>query len=247
MKNRFVAALLFLALLVVPHTSHSQALPAGAAAKFSWEPLWMRSTSAASVAQVTDWSFGGPGGVPGFADSVVFRRSASATNRDTSAAYPSSRFLWPPKIGGGNASGVALSDTTLHAPWISVRVKQDTLLYSWSGGTAMDSLFFAVQWSPNGTNWISVNAAPTRAYETTNGGADENGLVPVLIGPYGEPAAGADVATAYLGCVASIAPVNSSYNINQTLCLCEGWIRFIFVFDGTGQFKPEIGSWKIDS
>lgn len=234
-----------LSLAILPAIASAQGVAGNAAkSQFTWKPLMMRNTSAASVAQQLNWAQGGGGAQSGFADSSVFRRGVSATGRDTSIAFSVKDLYFPPHL-GPNGSAVAVSDTVMHTPWVSIRVRQDTTSYSWSGATAMDSIYVAAQWSPNGINWISVNGTPTRAFETTNGTADENGITPVLVGPFGEPAAGADVATVYLGCVPALAPVNSSYILNQTLCLCEGFVRFIFVLDGTGQFAPEIGSWQV--
>ena len=249
MKNRFVAALLFLALLVVPHTSHAQSVSTGKA-KFSFAPLYMRNTSAASVAREVDWTKGAPGApAPGFVDSVTFSvGAATATDRDTTVAISTASLPMPPHSTTTAGGTTSLIDTTFASrmPWIAIRVRQDTTRYSFSGTSTMDSFYVAAQVSYDGVTWLNVNGTPTVTFETTNGAAGADGTVPVLAGPYGEISAGADAATATFDCLTNLITrvSNSGWIINRSLCMANAMVRFLVNMDGSGQYVVELGSWK---
>lgn len=235
--KRFVFPLLALFMLV-PALALCQQI-AGMDAKLAWHTFEMRSTSAASVTQDKNWAkYAGA-----FTDSGVFRRGTGLTVYDTTKAYHVSTWKFPPTL--ASRPGLALSDTTMVAPWMVIRVRQDTTQYSWSGAVVMDSVYFGAQVSyDGGINWNSLSTATTKNFGAAFFTAGEDGLAPVAL-IMAEPSPGADAAMVSLGCVPSLFSANntSAWVLNTTLCMCNALVRFIFAVDGTGQFVAEYASW----
>jgi len=233
--KRFLPLLLVLLSLPVC-TIAQETTPQGA--EIQWEPLVMRSTSAASVARNAFWP--SAKGSSGFADSIVFRRGVDTrTVYDTTMGYHASYFRFPPTF--GQVLQNALVDTTT-TPWLMVRVRQDTLQY---GGTTitsgLDSVRVGAQVSPDGINWTSVSGTPTQRFDTVFMTSGQDGVqAATLIGVEDNP--GADLASVKLSCHPSQAAVDD-HIINRTLCLCGQYIRFIIGGGYSGQFVVEAGRW----
>jgi len=239
--KRFAAFLVVLAVLL-PLQSHAQGLSQSYDWKtiMTWRPMWMRGTSASTVAQNRVWSAGGftGGQTQGFVDSIAFRKIGTLTAYDTSAAFPREHFHYPPQIGA--AMGAAVQDSIF--PWIVVRVRQDTLSYSWTGATGLDSVRVAIEYSYDGVDWFSCSGTNTYRHDTVFLTTGADGLQsPTLIGVEGTP--GEDAVVIPFQCRLSQFKANS-FITNVSACVAGNFLRFIVGGDGIGQFKAEYASWK---
>lgn len=210
-------------------------------ARLSFSAIVMRSTNASLVARNPFWP--AKTNSVGFLDSTVFRRAASLTAYDTSAAYLTADFPFPPNF-GPTVANVSTTDTS-SVPWFMIRVKQDTTSAQWatSGMTSasLDSFRVAVEHSYDGVTWFSCPGTPTRRFDTVYMTSGQDGLQsPTLIGVEGSP--GEDAGLIQFSCVPSTATTNA-FIVNRSLCLTGEWVRFIFGGDVNGQFAPEIGTW----
>ena len=165
--KRFLAVFLTalcLAISIHPTPVFAQAaVGVPSTASFEWQPLWMRNTSALSIARQANWAIGSPGGyqTPGFADSTVWRKVSGQTVYDTTAAYDLRRIPYNPQF--GNTTQNALTDSSA-VPFIGLFFKQDTLAYSFTGTSTGDSLYIGAEVSSDGINWQSVVGTQTLAF-----------------------------------------------------------------------------------
>ena len=243
-KRAFHAVLLLFALLapfLAYTSSFSQDLTA-VKGKLQWEPLWIRSTTAAStVVREQNWAKGGHGQpVTGFGDSVVIRRAGALTAYDTSAAYRTELFAFPSNLGPSLSN--ALVDTS-SVPWLFIRLRQDSISFGTPTLThGLDSIRVAAETSQDGINWFSCPGTNTRRFDTVFLTSGQDGLQnPTLIGVEASP--GEDAAFVTLSCHPSQA-VTNSFILNRTLCMAGAYVRFIFGGDYNGQFVAEMGRWQ---
>lgn len=248
------------ALLALPAMAFAQRV--SPASQWDWHDLEIRTTTAAASVPAEDsWI---KDSSPAFADSLVFRKGpATRTLVDTTVAFRTNRFWYPPTYGSRGAQGggraQALSgmqalpggtdssivDTTDKSPWIAIRVRQDTTSYSFTGSSGdLDSMFVGAQISYDGINWLSVSGSPTRAFiANPTGVSGTDGLaIPCVVGI--EPSVGADVSTVVFEAQPSIHKMGNAFIINRTLCAAGAWVRFIIgINDATGQWRAEIAHW----
>ncbi len=209
---------------------------------FDWQTLWMRNTSAASVAQQLNWTTKGSCTTcspSGFADSSVFRRGATtATVYDTSRALRLLDIPWAPNF--GNVQQSALTDSS-SLPWLFARVRQDTTSYSFTGSSSLDSVRVAAEVSLDGITWFSCQGTNTQRFDTIYMTSGQDGLQsPTLIGVEASP--GEDMAQFVFKCHPSTT-VDNARITNRSLCMYNGYVRLIVGMDASGQFAVDIGTW----
>lgn len=198
-------------------------------ARITSQRIFFRTTSAASVA-AGDWI--DPQGSAGFADSSVFRQIATATNEDTSMAYPLEMFstnypAWQPNI------GATVVDDSCGIAWLLLTVTTNQTEYSWSGTSALDSIYVGAQVSVDGTTWSNVAGTPTQDFFAATA-SPLDGLVCLTAI---EQATGANFASVMLDCEAGVTSKATRLIINRNLCAQPGWVRFLVSTGaGTGQF-----------
>lgn len=212
---------------------------------FDWQTVYMRNTAAPTgvTARDPNWTTRGScqGCSPtGFADSTVFRRGATtATVYDTSRAISFSTLPWAPNF-GNVAMNAAATDTT-YMPQFYLRVLQDTTSLAFSGSSALDSVRVAVEVSYDGINWFSNQGTNTQRFDTVYMTSGQDGLQsPTLIGV--EASAGEDMTQFVFKCHPQLTTDNARIT-NRSLCLYNGWARFVVGMDASGQFKLELGTW----
>ena len=235
--KRFIFSAALAALFVVPLAA--QSAPRGMTVR----RLEMRTTVAAATSAMVPWTVFRNAA---FLDSVVFRKGAATrTLFDTTQAIATSDLPWPP---GHENRTMAVIDTLNSEPWIILKVKPDSLFGAFTGTTGLDSLIVGVEYSHNGVQWIGATGTPTRAFlaEAPIPIASD-GVTPVPL-TKGEPTGAADDAIfVTFQCHPQIAEIIANHAkaiANRTLCLEEGYIRFIIgVSDGSGQFVAELWHW----
>ena len=208
-----------------------------------WNTLYMRNTSAASVARDPNWTTKGSCQTcapSGFADSSVYRRGATTrTLYDTTRAVRLPDVPWAPNF-GNVAMNAAATDTT-YLPSFYLRVKQDTTSYSFSGTSGLDSVRVAAEVTYDGINWFSCQGTPTQRFDTVFMTSGQDGLQsPTIIGVEASP--GEDMAQFVFKCHPSTC-VDNVRIVNRSLCLYNGWTRFIIGGAASGQFTVEMGTW----
>lgn len=212
--------------------------------RLEFETVYMRNTTAASaVARNPFWT--APislNGANGFTDSLVFRRGATTrTVYDTTVAFPTAKFNYPPNLGRTATSAVL--DSTDN-PWLVLRVSQDTTSYSFAGtsGGAADSIRFAAEYSYDGINWFSCTGTPTVRFDVVFMTSGQDGLQsPTIFGVEASP--GEDAVTVVLRAHPG-ALAGNAFIVNRTLPYAGKWCRFIVGGAYSGQYKFEIASWQ---
>ncbi|MGQ0721015.1 MAG: hypothetical protein ACT4PE_05505 [Candidatus Eiseniibacteriota bacterium] len=222
-RNTWFTALLTAAVLL------AAVFAATASADIKSEDLFFRTTNANAATSALPWTL--PQGHSYFSDSSVFRQIATATNEDTTMAYPISRFIkkWP-NIPVTAAAAV----DSMAQPWMILTVASSTSDYSWSGTNALDSIYISAQVSIDGSTWTNVDGTPTREFfAATASPIDGNPCLTAI-----EQNAGANFATVTLGCAPKLQSKADRLVINQNLCAQPGWVRFLVSTGaGTGQFR----------
>ena len=242
MRKRTLLLLLPLLALATPaHAQRATGIPQYGV--FQWDRLYVRNTAAATVAHNPNWATTNAGCITcsptGFADSSVFRRGATTlTAYDTTRAIRLQDVQWSPNFGATPSN--ALTDSS-SLPWLFLRLGQDTTSYSFSGTSALDSARIAVEVSQDGITWHSCQGTPTQIFDVNFMTAGQDGLQsPSLIGVEQSP--GEDMVQFVFKCHPSTA-VSNSRIANRSLCMYNGWARFIIGMDGSGQFKVDAGTW----
>ena len=237
--KRFVLCAVLAALFVV-----SAAQAAGMKAR----ALEMRTTVAAASVAMAPWTKFRDAA---FTDSSVFRKGAATrTLFDTTQAIHTSELPWPPSFYARTAFA-AVSDTATSEPWIILKVKPDSVSYSFSGTSGLDSLIVAVEYSEDGVQWVGATGTPTRAFSAEAPiPIASDGITPVPL-TKGEPTGAAgDAIWIALQCHPQVAETVGNHAkviVNRTLCVENTYIRFIIgVADGSGQFKAELLHWDTE-
>jgi hypothetical protein len=237
---RSLLAVLALLVCAVPvFAQHTSGTPRDA--EMTWNTLFMRSTSAAAAAQ-QPWIVKGSCqscSPSGYADSSVWRRGATtATVYDTTRALRLTEIPWAPNF--GNTAMNALTDST-YLPWAYLRVRQDTTSYSFAGTSGLDSVRVAAEVSLDGVQWFSCQGTNTQRFDVVYMTSGQDGLQsPTLIGVEASP--GEDMAQFVLKCHPSTT-VDNVRITNRSLCLYNGYVRFIIGMDASGQFAIDLGTW----
>lgn len=240
---RLTASLLTAAVMLSALPAHAQSTSGTARdGGFSWNPLLMRNTSAAASAQQLNWTTKGSCqscAPSGFVDSTVFRRGATtATLYDTTRAIRLQDVPWAPNF--GNVPMAALTDSSA-LPWLFMRVRQDTTAYSFAGSSTLDSVRVAAEVSLDGITWFSCQGTNTQRFDVIYMTSGQDGLQsPTLIGVEASP--GEDMAQFVFKCHPSTT-VDNTRITNRSLCMYNGYVRFIIGMDATGQFAVDIGTW----
>lgn len=235
-----LAALFALTAALPVHAQRLSGSPRDAG--MDWQTLYMRNTNAASAAQNLNWTVKGSCQAcspTGYADSTVWRRGATtATLYDTTRALRLQDYPWAPNY--GNVPMAALTDSS-SLPWLILRVHQDSLSYSFTGSSSLDSVRVAAEVSLDGITWFSCQGTNTQRFDTVYMTSGQDGLQsPTLIGVEASP--GEDMAQFVFKCHPSTT-VDNARITNRSLCMYNGYVRFIIGMDATGQFTVDMGTW----
>jgi hypothetical protein len=196
--------------------------------------MFRTTTIAAGVMATQPWT--APSGSPFFSDSGVFRKGTTAAlTVDTTQAISTQRFKW------NDISLTGAVDTgsdTLDTPWIMLMAYPTNVGPTFSGTSALDSIYVSAQVSVDGSTWASAATAPTKQHFVANVSPTTIISLPAI-----EGAAGAPVLV-NLECVGMNVLMTNGLRIDNQLCNYP-WVRFIVsVGASQGQFAVDLVSYK---